>query len=100
MQVWEKKKGVSIHCEVSVLVCVHVVLYWEDFAEMCVSSLSSADYSVDFVSFLCPSASGDGIKHLNFGRTLQGAPKQRLLSATRGSVRIVALSDGSSWNCF
>jgi len=83
---------VSISCEVyepSLLVCVHGVFYWEDSVEMCIGSLSSVDCSVDFLSFLCPSASGNGIKHLNFMRTLEGMPKQRLLNATPGSVSIV-----------
>ena len=39
-----------------------VVLYWEDFVEVCISSLSSVDCLVGFISFLCASAGGDGMK--------------------------------------
>lgn len=62
--------GVRISCKVyepSALVFMHAVLYWEDIAKICISSLSQVDCSVDFVSFLCASARGDGMK-----RILQG----------------------------
>lgn len=42
---------------------LHAVLYWEDIVKMCISSLSPVDCSVDFISFLCASVRGDGMKH-------------------------------------
>lgn len=66
--------GVRISCEVcepSALVCMHAVLYWEDIVKMCISSLSPVDCYVDFVSFLCASVRGDGMKHV-FCKDLAG----------------------------
>lgn len=80
---------VRISCEIyehSVLVCVHAVIYWEDFVQMCISSLSPVDCSVDFVSFLCPSAGGGGMKH-TFCKDLGGDLSQQwLLSGIPGST--------------